>query len=587
MKVAEYIIKFLASRGVTHVFTLSGGMITPLLDAAEPLLDAKKYTVNPDGSRVANYAAPQLVACCHEQAAGFAAEGWARITGVPGVALATSGPGATNLLTAIGSCYFDGTPTVFITGQVRRDELRGDRLCRQLGFQELDIVSMAQHVTKSAFHVLDPNDIPRAMAHAFFVATEGRPGPVLLDIPIDVLQAEIEPRIVCIDLEKPPTVSPADALYAITALRESQRPLVLVGNGAHGALEEVRALLNKLWVPVVHSLMGVDVLTTTHPLRVGLIGSYGNRWANKALAECDTLLVLGSRLDVRQTGTNVDAFAKKRIIHVDVSAGEVNNRVKGVYPIIAQLGAFCTAVELLNEDASPKNAFDLTPHEWFERLTVDRRAWPDIDEQSTRAINPNVFMHALGHDSWDHHPAAFVVDVGQHQMWAAQSLELHGARFLTSGGMGAMGFALPAAIGAALATKGPVVMIAGDGGFQVNIHELDVVRRLGLPIKMVVMNNRSHGMVRQFQDQYFDHRLIATVVDPPSFTTIAEAYSINANAISRPEAIESGIKWLWRHPNRPAFLEVKISPEVNAYPKLVFGKGLDEMEPHFKEPIDD
>jgi acetolactate synthase I/II/III large subunit len=282
---AEYIARYLQSRRVTHVFELVGGMITFMLDALHQHTEIR------------------IVSMHHEQGAGFAAEGWSRITGIPGVAMATSGPGATNLLTAVGSCYFDSVPMVFITGQVNRHEQKGGLAIRQLGFQETDIVSMARPITKAAWLVNEPNELPRILNEAFRLATEGRPGPVLVDVPMDV-QRYLLPESLCkeigdqsMEIDVKRDLEFDDYLQKIgEALRKSERPIVIAGGGIRsaGAAHLLRAFVEHLDIPVVHSLMGVDLLPYMHPNRVGMIGSYGNRWANKALAKSDLVIVLGS-----------------------------------------------------------------------------------------------------------------------------------------------------------------------------------------------------------------------------------------------------------------------------------------------------
>ena len=329
MKVSDYIAHSLKERGVSCVFEMAGGMITFLLDSIYQTGGVKIISVH------------------HEQTAAFAADAAGRMTGIPGVAMATSGPGATNLLTGIASCYFDSTPAVFITGQVNRHEQKGDRPIRQLGFQETDIVSMAKPVTKAAWAVDDPHALPRMLDEAFALAVSGRPGPVLLDIPLDVQRVDITP---------PETFAPAhavgqeispallDALF--TQMAAAEKPLILVGGGIRSArvAGELRAFVRTVRVPVVNSLMGVDALPYDDPLRVGLIGSYGNRWANHAVGQSDFLLVLGSRLDVRQTGSETDEFKGERtIFHVDVEPGEINNRITGCEAIVADLPAFFEA----------------------------------------------------------------------------------------------------------------------------------------------------------------------------------------------------------------------------------------------------
>jgi len=562
--VSDYIAAFLARAGVPAVFEMSGGMIARLLDSLYRL----------GGTRV--------VSMHHEQSAAFAAGAAGAVAGVPGVALATSGPGATNLLTGIGGCYFDSQPAVFITGQVNRSELKGDRPIRQLGFQETDIVSIARPITKAAWQVLSPEEVPERLDAAFALAVSGRPGPVLLDIPMDVQGATIEPRPV--DRPHEPT-APADAAAVeelLDALARAERPLVLAGGGVRssGAVPLLRALLRELAVPLVCSLHGVDVLPYDHPLRVGMIGSYGNRWANQAIGRADLLLVLGSRLDIRQTGADTAFFKGDRtIFHVDCEPGEINHRVEGCRAVVGDVCVFLETVAAHVREP-------LSWPEWQEELDEERDRWPDTAElHDIAGINPNVLMHALSAASGA--AGAFVADVGQHQMWAAQSLELSdGQRFMTSGGMGAMGSGLPLAVGIAVVDPRPVVLIAGDGGFQTNIQELETVVRNRLPLKMVIVNNHCHGMVRQFQESYFDGRYPSTLLgySAPSFAAVAAAYRISARAIEEPGEVEDALLGLWQDPAAPALLEVIVDTYANAYPKLAFGKPITEMEP-FSKPI--
>jgi acetolactate synthase-1/2/3 large subunit len=533
MKVTDYIVRFLIERGVRHVFEVSGGMITHLLDSCYRL------------------GGVQVISMRHEQAAGFAAEGNARMTGVPGVALATSGPGATNLITAIGSCFFDSTPAVFITGQVNRHERKGDRDIRQFGFQETDIVAITRPITKAAWIVESPQSVPEMLDRAFATALGGRPGPVLLDIPMDVQRADIT-------VDEPESAKAARASEGaqgtidealsketdqlLASLRSADRPLILAGGGlrcAH-AIHAFRELVSELSVPVVHSLMGVDALPSDESLRVGMIGTYGNRWANLAMGRSDWLLVLGSRLDIRQTGADVAAFqANRTIFQVDVHSGEMNQRVTGCHTICSDLNPFLAT---LRARLTQPDRVDRI--EWCAEIAKLRERWPDTAEtQGAPGINPNAFMQALSRSSG--HAAAFTVDVGQHQMWAAQSLQLGShQRFLTSGGMGSMGFALPAAVGVAFAcAPRAVVVIAGDGGFQHNIHELQTIAHHRLPIKMVILNNRCHGMVRQFQESYFESRFQSTTwgYSAPDFAKVALAYDIPAFTVADEGGIDGAL----------------------------------------------
>jgi acetolactate synthase-1/2/3 large subunit len=568
MKASDYIARTLRKHGVRYVFEVSGGMITHLLDS-----------INKQGEI-------RVVSVHHEQAAAFAADAVGRMTGIPGVAMATSGPGATNLLTGIGSCHFDSSPAVFITGQVNRDEQKGERKIRQLGFQETDIVTMAGPITKAAWKVGSIEELPEVLERAFAVATGGRPGPVLVDIPMDVQRMAVPDDLV---LKTTPTpVAGVDLAAVRTGLervRIARRPLVLIGGGIRSArvAEQLREFVEILGIPVVASLMAVDVLPQDHPLRVGMIGTYGNRWANVAMGNSDCLLVLGSRLDVRQTGADTKAFmADRSVIHVDCEPGEINNRVSGCESIVAELPAFLDAAIRLAADLGfPERA------EWREAIGQWRAEWPDTNEQvGVPGINPNVFMHCLSARSAA--AAAYVIDVGQHQMWAAQSIDLNAdQRFLTSGGMGSMGFALPAAIGAAVSSGRPVVVVAGDGGFQCNLQELQTVVRNKLPIKIVIINNRCHGMVRQFQESYFEGRYQSTLwgYDAPDFANVARAYGMQGCTVARTEDMDEAVRLLWQKPDEPALLQVMVDTYANAYPKIAFGRPITEMEP-FATPIE-
>ena len=562
VKVSDYIARFLADQGVTHVYELIGGMIVHMVDS-----------IHQDG-RI------EIVSVRHEQAAAFAADAVGRCTGVPGIAMATSGPGAINLLTGIGSCHFDSSPAVFLTGQVNRHEQKGERDIRQLGFQETDIVAMAGPITKGAVRARTAEEVPALLEWAFELALAGRPGPVLVDLPMDVQGATIpDPGHATVVT---PARAPADH-EAIDALLDdlgaSERPLILAGAGvrAASAAESFRRFVARTGVPVVNTLLAVDVLPSDDPLRVGLIGSYGNRWANMAVGRADFLLVVGSRLDIRQTGSEVEAFKGDRVIHhVDAHAPEINNRVPGCHAIVSDAAAFLDAVLARDLEAGAPDI-----RRWVGELAGLRHEWPDTAElPDIDGINPNLFMHALSAASGS--AAAYVADVGQHQQWAAQSLQLTDRqRFLTSGGMGAMGFGLPASIGACQALGAPVVVIAGDGSFQLNLQELQTVVHHRMPLKIVVLDNRCHGMVRQFQQSYFSERYQSTLwgYSAPDFTRVAEAYGIDSHRVIEPGDVEDGLRRMWADPSAPFLLQVMVDTMANAYPKLAFGRPLTEMEP--------
>lgn len=562
MKGSEYIARFLKDKGINIVFELQGGMITRLIDA-----------IHHEGGI-------KIVSMHHEQAAAFAADAYARITNKPGIALATSGPGATNLLTGIGNCYFDSVPVIFITGQVNINEQKGDRHTRQIGFQETDIVSIAKPITKTAYAVKSGKDIPKIFEEAYQIALSGRPGPVLIDIPMDVQNEEVETNSNVVN-----SILSDDTLLVKAFFQKfhndliiSKRPLILIGRGvrASGTVEYFKKFLRIYSIPVVTSLLGHDVMPFNHPQRIGFIGTYGNRWANYALGNCDLLLVLGSRLDLRQTGSDTLSFQKGKLIyHVDIEEAELNNRLRGCITLKIGLSDFFSSLNNLNDPFK-------TNQEWLKEIEEKKQDRLDIKElENITGINPNIFIHNLSQASGQ--AKVFTADVGNNQMWTAQSLELiENQLFLTSGGMGAMGYSLPAAIGASITLGNmPVVAISGDGGFQINIQELQTIKRNNLPIKMVILNNHCLGMIRQFQDSYFDSCYQSTVwgYDTPDFAKVASAYDIDSYLISSPEEIETGLEKLWKNPFKPFLLEVSIDVHTNVFPKMMFGNPITRMEP--------
>lgn len=564
MKVSTYIAQFLKRKKIDTVFELQGGMITRLIDAMHHEKGIK------------------IVSMHHEQAAAMAADAYGRITNKPGVALATSGPGATNLLTGIGNCFFDSVPAIFITGQVNLNEQKGVRSTRQIGFQETDIASMAKPIAKSVYAIKTAKEIPRIFEEAYQIAISGRPGPVLIDIPMNIQNEEVETITVneSAPLEKATNSAGQEAYFRryLVALKSSKRPLILVGRGLRASGSEGRFLefIKKFHIPVVTSLLGFDTLPYQHAERIGFIGTYGNRWANYALGSCDLLLVLGSRLDLRQTGSDTDSFRSGKVIyHVDIDEAELNNRITGCITLETDLSEFFSRIG--NCDCAYS-----APQEWIREVEEMKQTCLDTSElKGITGINPNTFIHKLSHAS--HAAKAFTADVGNNQMWCAQSLELIDNQiFLTSGGMGAMGYSLPAAIGASITLgNAPVVAIAGDGGFQINVQELQTIRRNDLPVKIVILNNHCLGMIRQFQDSYFGSCYQSTVwgYTAPDFAKIALAYGIESCSISRPGAIGAGLKKLWENPVQPFLLEVSVDIHTNVSPKMMFGSPMTKMEP--------
>jgi acetolactate synthase-1/2/3 large subunit len=563
MKVISFIAQFLKSKGIDTVFELQGGMITRIIDE---LYKDGNFTI---------------VSMHHEQAAAMAADAFGRIRNIPGVALATSGPGATNLITGIGNCYFDSVPAIFITGQVNVGEQKGDRPIRQLGFQETDIVSVAKPLTKAAYAVTKGNEIPAIFEEAYRISTEGRPGPVLIDIPMNVQHEECEMLSEVKDNPNAEQSSIMDEYVQnlFNALSHAKAPLLLAGRGVQTA--NVQDLLlefsEKYHIPVVTSLNALDIIPHDHSNRFGFIGSYGNRWANYAMGTCDVLIAVGSRLDLRQTGVDITSFqSNKKIFHIDIEKGELGNRFKESITLHANIKDFLK--NALGTDIVIDNSYE----DWFTEIAEKRRLWPDTNElKAIDGLNPNAFVHRLAESS---SPAkAYTADVGSHQMWVSQSIKLkeHQA-FLTSGGMGAMGYSLPAAIGACFALKRlPVVSISGDGGFQINIQELQTIRRNNLPIKIVILNNHCLGMIRQFQDAYFESNYASTVwgYSAPDFVEVAKAYGIKASRIIKEDQIENELNKMWDNPNEPYLLDVSFDIHTNVYPKMMFGNPITKMEP--------
>lgn len=547
---ADYIARFLQVKKVPAVFELSGGMIAFITDAIHRLQSTS------------------IINMRHEQAAGFAAEGATRVAGIPSVALATSGPGATNLITAIGSAYFDSTPVVFITGQVNQAELRVNSKQRQNGFQELDIVKVVESITKYAVQVHSGEELIRELERAWNIALEGRPGPVLIDIPIDVQQMKVPNAVINADTQKikrQDLPELEDISKLVHAISKSKFPLILVGGGVRsaGAVKSFRQFAEGAGIPIVFSLMGTDALSSESRLRVGLIGSYGNRWANRALAKADLLLVLGSRLDVRQTGSSVEEFAQgKTIIRVDIDEHERTGRVK------ADLNFSCSLSSFLDSEEVRKLKFD---SQGFLSLIDSWKAeYPAVGEQLVAMdLNPHFVMDWISEAFVG--VKGFVVDVGQHQMWAAQSLKLEpDQRFLTSGGMGAMGFSIPAAIGAASAMAGKWAVIAGDGCAQLAIAELQTLKQYQLPVAVCVVNNHQLGMVAQFQEENMDSRFIATRdgYSVPNFAKVAEAFGIPSMRIESLDDLAMAKEFVASWEAGPILLEIIVPNDAKALPKL-------------------
>lgn len=543
---ADLIAYFIADKKVPAVFTLSGGMIAFIVDAIHRL------------------GKTPIIGMRHEQAAGFAAETCTRVSNIPAVALATSGPGASNLITAIASSFFDSVPTIYITGQVNQAEIKKSQFQRQNGFQELNIVKAVKDITKFATMVDSKTDLNSVLSEAWKIAVSDRPGPVLIDIPIDVQQESSQTkslyRTYIYDIKN--HKKQIDKLSGL--ISKSTNPLILAGGGLVTAniINEFRDLVTKLKIPVINSLMAVDCLPSDSMYRIGMIGSYGNKEANYALKKSDLLICLGTRLDVRQIGGDIESFQKDKYIYrVDIDASEINGRVKARKNINANLRHFI--VTWLRTVKS----FDY--NKWIEELHLYRLNNPQQADQDKDLIwGPN---DALQHISrLCKNVEGYIVDVGQHQMWAAQSLELTSRqRFITSGGLGAMGFAIPSAIGACFAKKGNWAVITGDGCTQLSLAEIQTIKEQNLPITLFVINNNQHGMVAQFQETNLDNRLVLTRegYSAPDFVKIGSAFGIPSFSADSAIALDQIAKDSNIISQGPILIEIKISNRAKALPK--------------------
>ncbi len=561
MKVSDYVINTIAAEGVTHIFEVCGGALGHLLDSLHGRNDIHTVSMH------------------HEMAAAIAAEGYARASENIGVAMATSGPGATNLITGIGSCYFDSIPCLFITGQVNTFEYKFSKPVRQIGFQETDIVSIVKPIVKHAVLVKEPLDTPKLLEKSIVIAKKGRPGPVLLDFPLNIQRATMELHSVR-KFHPSKEVIPDEKMIMkiISVIESSSRPLILAGGGVRSskATKDLFEFARYTNIPVVASLMGLDSFPHDNQLYIGMIGTYGNRYANLAIANADLIIALGTRFDTRQTGTKPETFARAaKIIHVDIDANELNNKIKVDLPLNMDIRAF---LELLNVNSS--NFAKKNYSSWFEWIKQNKMKYAEDCSSNKKTISPYYFLcrvsEALPKD------AIICADVGQNQMWAAQVIEVKkDQRFLTQGGMASIGSALPMAIGAAFAKPHTmVIVITGDGGFQLNSQELQTVYHHNLPLKIILLNNSGYGMIRQFQQQYFGGRLQSSVIgySNPDFQKVVSAYNISARKISSKTDIIPSLEWLFSN-SKPGFLEVIIDEKFMVTPKLSVNKPVEDQEP--------
>lgn len=532
MNGAQFLVQALKKQGVTQVFGYPGGAIMPVYDALY------------DGGL-----AHQL--CRHEQGAALAAVGYARASGQVGVCIATSGPGATNLVTGLAEALLDSVPLVAISGQVA---------CAAVGtdaFQEVDVLGMSLSCTKHSFMVTDPADLGRVLAEAFAIATEGRPGPVLIDFPKDVQLATVPTQSPLFAVEEPEPLNPAELTLARTLLAAAERPVLYVGGGVGmaNAEQQLRDFAAVTGMPAVTTLKGIGALDPDSPVYLGMLGMHGTKAANYAVQQCDLLLVVGARFDDRVTGKLEEFAPEARVIHLDVDAAEFGKRRAADVGITTDL-----------KRVLPALAMALAIDPWREHCAAMAR------EYAFRYDHPGqpIYAPALLKQLSARLPETSVVacDVGQHQMWVAQHMRFTSPRnHLSSAGLGTMGFGLPAAIGAKMSRPDDeVVLVSGDGSFMMNVQELGTIRRAQLKVKMVLIDNQRLGMVRQWQELFFDGRYSETILsDNPDFIALAAAFGIPGETITCKEQIAPALDRLLASESA-YLLHVAISEEENVWP---------------------
>jgi len=508
----------------------------------------------------------------HEQGASHMADGYARATGRTGVCIATSGPGATNLITGLATAYMDSSPIVAITGQVPTSLLGRD------GFQEADVQGVSLPVTKHNYLITDIKDLADAIKEAFYIAGTGRPGPVLVDICKDVLQASIEfeyPETVHLPGYRPNLNAPSEDSIARAAvlLNEAKKPLIVAGQGVSiaRAEKELRQLAEKANIPVATSLLGIGTFPATHPLAISWGGMHGEAYTNYAMQDCDVMFAIGARLDDRLTGA-FDTFAPNaKIIHVDLDPAEMGKNITIHTPVIGD--ALLTLKMLLPQVQPNEHPAWLAQIADWKSESTDR----DIIAQETDELVAPYIMRQLWHAT-DEGDATVVSDVGQHQMWEAQYFHHTKRRsLLTSGGLGTMGYGLPAAIGAQMGLPDEEIwVVAGDGGFQMTMIELSTVMQERLPIKIAIINNGFLGMVRQWQDVFYNKRHAGTPLFNPDFVKLAEAYGIAAKSVTRKEDVYNAIKEAQAH-DGPYLLDFQVEEFTNVYPMVAPGKSNADM----------
>jgi acetolactate synthase-1/2/3 large subunit len=553
---AEAIIHCLLAEGVDLLFGYPGGAIMPVYDELYKFQDKLTHILTR-----------------HEQGATHAAQGYARVSGRVGVAMATSGPGATNLVTGLADAQIDSTPMVCITGQVPRHLLGSD------AFQETDIIGISTPVTKWNYQITTAAEIPEIMAKAFYIAKSGRPGPVLVDITKNAQFEEFEFSYEkCTGVRSyNPTPKPSSNAIAAAAelINSAKKPFIVWGQGVilGRAEEQLKALVEKAGIPAAWTIMGASALDTAHPLNVGMVGMHGNYGPNLLTNECDVLIAIGMRFDDRVTGRLEDYATQAKVIHFEIDPAEIH---KNVYADVAILG---DAKESLESILPLINA---NSHEAWHNIFKEKYKI-EFDTVIKNDIHPTKQGLTMGEvieeiNIASGHKAVIVTDVGQHQMIGCRYAKFNRSKSnITSGGLGTMGFALPAAIGAKMgAMDREVVAIIGDGGYQMTIQELGVIFQHNVPVKIVVLNNDHLGMVRQWQELFFEKRYASTVMVNPDFVKIAEGYHIESKRVSERKDLKETVQKMMASKN-PFFLEVKVEQEDNVFPMIPSGASVSEI----------
>ncbi len=556
---AEAIIASLEAEGVDTVFGYPGGQAIKIYDVL--------------------YDSDQLnhVLARHEQGAVHMADGYARSTGRPGVVIVTSGPGATNTVTGIATAYMDSVPLVVITGQVPRPVIGTD------SFQESDIVGITMPVVKHSFLLQSTDDLTRTFREAFHIASTGRPGPVLIDIPSDLAGSEMVfeyPDEVNIASYKPTYRGNAKQIRAACKLLEqARRPILYAGGGVvtSGATDELVELADLMQIPVVCTLMGKGAFPASHPLSLGAVGMHGAKFSNIAMTESDLIIAAGARFSDRVTGRLSEFAPHAKVVHIDIDPAEIGKVREADVPIVGDVkGVLAGMIEQLLKDGAEPNDEPWVRQigEWRERYPFYH---PNVGD-NTGEIIPELVMKELS-AQLDPDASIVVTEVGQHQMWAHQFVDRERPRtFLSSGGLGTMGFGFPAAIGAAIANPDKqVVCIAGDGSFQMNSQEMATAAINGVPVRVLIMDNRALGMVHQWQKLFYGKRYSQTLLEPnPDFVKLADAYGWQAERIEQPDEAAGAIGRMLAAEG-PYLLDVKISPEQNVYPMVAPGAALDDV----------